>query len=178
MRKWKRGDMLGLARPGCVQCGGWGLRVNGRHDTAQPCDCVLRAIFRSCYACFCECQTQEKYMTQAVLDFVEGIDRLTAYSRKHEEFAADFCLISSRSLNAGEHAIFRQHFLLAADWRVCCRKLKLDRGRFFHAVYTIERKLGRAFREQEPYALFPTDEYFAGERVSPQALRATVRRAA
>jgi hypothetical protein len=42
--------------------------------------------------------------------------------------------------------------------------LNIDRGTFFHTVYRIEQKLGRAFRELEPYSLFPLDEYFHGAR--------------
>jgi hypothetical protein len=38
----------------------------------------------------------------------------------------------------------------------------MDRGNFFHAVYRIEQKLGRVFRELEPYSLFPVDDYFHG----------------
>ena len=40
--------------------------------------------------------------------------------------------------------------------------MKIDRGTFFHAVYRIEQKLGRVFRELQPYSLFPLDEYFRG----------------
>jgi hypothetical protein len=29
-------------------------------------------------------------------------------------------------------------------------------------VYRIEQRLGRVYRELEPYALFPLDEYFGG----------------
>jgi hypothetical protein len=65
-------------------------------------------------------------------------------------------------LNDSEHRLFRYHFLLGADWKLCAPKLSVDRGNFFHAVYRIEQKLGRAFRELEPYALFPIDEYFNG----------------
>ena len=36
----------------------------------------------------------------------------------------------------------------------------MDRGTFFHSVYRIQEKLGHAFSELEPYALFPLDEYF------------------
>ena len=44
----------------------------------------------------------------------------------------------------------------------------MDRGMFFHAIYRIEQKLGRKFRELEPYALFPLDEYFHGpSRLGP-----------
>ena len=38
----------------------------------------------------------------------------------------------------------------------------MDRGTVFHAIYRIEKKLGRAFAELEPYPLFPLNEYFAG----------------
>lgn len=83
-------------------------------------------------------------------------------SRKKEEFMADFCLIAKRTLNDLESRVFRYHFLLGADWRLCTRQLKIDRGTFFHVVYRIEEKLGRAFAETEPYALFPLDDYFGG----------------
>lgn len=74
---------------------------------------------------------------------------------------ADFCLVSRRTLTEQEYKVFKYHFLLGADWSLCCRKLKVDRGTFFHDVYRIEQKLGRTFREIEPHALFPIDEYFS-----------------
>jgi hypothetical protein len=73
---------------------------------------------------------------------------------------ADFCLVSKRTLDEHQYKIFTSHFLLGADWKLCCRKLGMDRGAFFHEVYRIEQKLGRTFRELEPFALFPLDEYF------------------
>ena len=73
---------------------------------------------------------------------------------------ADFCLVSRRELDDFEYKIFRFHHLLGADWRLCCRQLKMERGDFFHAVYRIERKLGKAFAELEPYPLYPLPEYF------------------
>ena len=75
---------------------------------------------------------------------------------------ADFCLVSRRLLDDFEYRIFRFHFLLGADWRLCCRQMGMDRGTFFHAVYDIEQKLGQAFAELEPYPLYPLDEYFGG----------------
>jgi hypothetical protein len=84
------------------------------------------------------------------------------WGRKDEEYIADFCLVSRRSLDESEYRLFRYHFLLGADWKLCCRRLGLERGNFFHAVYRIEQKLGRVFRELEPYSLFPLDEYFQG----------------
>jgi len=97
-----------------------------------------------------------------------GRQRASTWGRKDEEFIADFCLISRRVLDDFEHRLFRYHFLLGADWRLCSRQLGIDRGNFFHAVYRIEQKLGRVFRELEPYPLFPLDEYFHGpSRMAP-----------
>ncbi|MBV9157943.1 MAG: hypothetical protein JO097_16885 [Acidobacteriaceae bacterium] len=70
--------------------------------------------------------------------------------------------MSRRNLDDYQYTIFKYHYLLGADWKLCCRKLKVDRGTFFHEVYRIEQKLGRTFRELEPHALFPLDEYFNG----------------
>ena len=81
---------------------------------------------------------------------------------KREEFMADFCLVSRRALDDFEYKIFRYHYLLGADWRLCCRQLKMDRGDFFHTLYRIEAKLGRIYAELEPYPLYPLREYFNG----------------
>ena len=90
-----------------------------------------------------------------------GRERRFCWGRKDEEYIADFTLMAKRHLNDLEHMIFRYHFLLGADWKLCCRKLKMDRGNFFHAVYRVMHRLGRAFRETEPYGLYPLDEYFS-----------------
>jgi hypothetical protein len=71
-------------------------------------------------------------------------------------------------LNEQEYKLFRYHFLLGADWKLCTRKLGIDRGNFFHSVYRIEQRLGRMFRELQPYPLFPLDDYFHGpSRLAP-----------
>jgi hypothetical protein len=106
------------------------------------------------------------------LEFCPGKDGRRTYSRKKEEYIADFCLVSKRELSEADYRIFRFHFLLGADWRLCCRQLGMDRGNFFHAVYRIEQTLGRTFAELQPYALYPLDEYFGGavRRRSPHPL--------
>ncbi len=85
---------------------------------------------------------------------------------------ADFCLVSQRILDDFEYRLFRYHFLLGADWRLCCRQMSIDRGTFFHAVYDIEQKLGQAFAEIEPYPLYPLGDYFAGVIQRPAAVEA------
>lgn len=159
--EWTRSETLAQAAPGCNTCLGLGLRM-GRHETTHPCNCVLRAIFRACFEHFRDCVSRERYISKITLDPLPGKDRRGSWGRKSEEFSADFCLVSKRTLNMAEYDIFKYHFLLGADWKLCCKKLKMDRGNFFHAVYRIEQKLGRVFRELEPYPLFPIDDYLHG----------------
>lgn len=111
-------------------------------------------------------------MSHVRFEIIGGQQRRTVWGRKDEEYVADFCLVSKRFLDEFEYKIFRFHFLLGADWRLCCRQLKMEKGVFFHAVYRIQQKLGRAFRELTPYPLFPLDEYFGDvvrKELSPEA---------
>lgn len=159
--EWTRSETLALAMHSCAHCHGLGLRI-GRRGRSSPCNCVLRAIYRACYNRFRYCSTKEKYMSKVSLDFTRGGERRLTWGRKDEEYCADFCLVSQRILNDLEYRVFKFHFLLGADWKLCCRRLRVDRGNFFHCVYRIEQKLGRVFRELQPYGLFPLDEYFHG----------------
>lgn len=173
--EWTRSDTLALASHSCALCQGLGLRQSAPGVTSlgsslqrvapapQPCNCVLRHIFRACYARFRECATKERFISQVSLESVLGRDTKRSWSRKDEEYIADFYLVSKRSLSQSEYRIFKYHYLLGADWKLCCRKLNLDRGNFFHAIYKIEQRLGRVFRELKPYALFPVKDYFNGE---------------
>jgi hypothetical protein len=113
---------------------------------------------------------KEKHISRVSLEANPGRQRKSVWGMKNEEYMADFILVTRRTLNAYEYSIFKYHFLLGADWKLCCRKLKIDRGVFFHEIYRIQQKLGRTFRELEPHALFPLDEYFNGmPRVKDQA---------
>jgi hypothetical protein len=114
-------------------------------------------------------------MSKVSLEFTGGPQRRYTWGRKDEEYMADFCLIGRRILDEFEHRVFKFHFLLGADWKLCCRRLGIDRGNFFHYVYRVQQKLGRTFRELKPYGLFPLDEYFFG---STQVQRANSQSAA
>jgi hypothetical protein len=172
---WSRTETVALAKNSCTLCHGLGLQL-GRGGKMNPCTCVLRAIFRACYARFRHCVGKEKYMSKISLELISGRERSFSWGRKDEEYIADFVLVSRRTLPEFEYKVFNYHFLLGADWRLCCRRLAVDRGTFFHAVYRIEENLGRIFRELEPYGLFPLDEYFHGAvRAEPvQNRRATM----
>ena len=128
----------------------------------NPCHCVLRAIFRACYARFRHCVSKERHISRVALEILPGRGGKICWGRKDEEYIADFCLVSRRALTNYEYQVFSAHFLLGADWRLCTRRFRMDRGNFFHAVYRIEQRLGREFRELEPYGLFPLSSYFQG----------------
>jgi hypothetical protein len=172
---WERSETIALAKATCTHCHGYGLRP-GRQDREVACNCVYRAIFRACYARFRDLATQEKHMSRVCLEFGHRTEGRMTYGRKNEEYLADFYLISRRTLNTAEFDVFRYHFTLGANWKLCCWRLKIDRGTFFHTVYRIEQKLGRIFRELEPYGLYPLDEYFHG--VICKALPGSAREAA
>lgn len=171
--EWTRSETLALASHSCAQCHGLGLRFKDAVDqeldpipnqtrSSQPCNCVLRNIFRACYMRFRETVAKEKAVSRVFLEAVHGHSAKRFWGRKDEEYMADFCLVTKRSLSRFDYQLFTYHYLLGADWKLCCRKLKIEKGEFFHQVYRIQQKLGRVFRELEPYALYPLSEYFDG----------------
>jgi hypothetical protein len=165
--EWSRDAVLSLARLSCSTCGGEGIK---REKMGQiiPCSCVLRTIFRACYARFRVSVEKEKYMSRVSFEHFGGRERRMMWSRKDEEYAADFHLVSRRVLDPFHYQVFSYHFLLAGDWRLCCRRLKIDRGQFFHAVYRVQEMLGRVFYELEPYGLFPPRDYFTTRITDPR----------
>lgn len=166
--KWRRSEALALASAQCIKCQGVGLiplKDRTRVEIGmRPCYCVLRQIFRLCYERFQEASFSigVRPATPERLERGRGSGNKFVWGRKNEEYVADFILAAKRSLEAREYKCFTLHFILRGDWRICCKKMAIDRGNFFHMVYRVEEKLGRAFRELEPYSLFPLDEYFGG----------------
>ena len=110
----------------------------------------------------------EKRLSTVSLDWATGgANGRRSYGRKIEEYIADFCNTARRILQDGDYQIFRAHFILGANWRLCCRQLKMEKGNFFHRVYRIMSILGREFAEMQPYHLFPVDEYFGAVVTHP-----------
>jgi len=147
---WQRGDVIGLAHGRCPWCHGLGLRRHSRG--VRPCKCALKKIFRICLAKYHELRREAwKY-------------RLGRRWWRNIDYLADFFLLCRRQLDGWERRLFQMYFLEGQPWYACAGKLGVDRGNFFHAVYRIEAKLGRALRETEPYPLYPLSDYFAGSR--------------
>lgn len=128
---------------------------------AAPCNCVLRSVFRACLNRYRVCVAKGEATSTVTLEACRGRDSRRCYSRKREEYMADFFLVSRRFLRPDEWRVFLAHFVLGGDWKLCCRQFGMDRGSFFHMVYRIEQKLGRVFAELRPYALYPLEEYFS-----------------
>lgn len=165
----KRSTAIGLATVACIYCHGEGTRII-RYGKEVACNCAFRMAFRGCLNRFRECTINGAHASTVSLEMVRGRQGNRVYSRKNEEYMADFFLVSRRVLTEPDFEIFRLHFLLGGDWRFCCRTLRMDRGLFFHAVYRIEQILGRTFAELEPYHLWPLDEYFGGTNAGPTPL--------
>ncbi len=159
---WNRSEVIALAKESCTQCQGFGLRDRMKTGQLPPCNCVLRSVFRACYRKFRFCVKQEAHISRVKLEQVNGKDNRQSWGMKNEEYMADFVLVSRKALDDDEYRMFKFHYLLGADWKLCCRRLNMDRGAFFHAIYRLEKKLGRVYRELQPYALYPLDEYFGG----------------
>jgi hypothetical protein len=160
--QWTHSETIGLASAKCTKCHGAGLVPGSRRKWDEPCRCVLRAVFTACLNHYHYCAAQEPFRSRVVLHPVKGQDSNASWSRKNEDFICDFYLIAKRTLPEREFKIFRLHFLAGHPWRDCCLRLEIDRGTFYHAVYRIAELMGRTYREIEPYALFPCDEYFGG----------------
>lgn len=161
--EWTRSEALSLAALSCTHCHGLGLRTTKR-GSAHPCKCVLRSIFRLCYNRFRQLAQKEKRFTRASLELSPRGGRRITWGRKDEEYVADFLLVTRRTLTEAEYQLFSWHFLLGADWKLCTRRLNVDRGDFFHAVYRIQQRLGRTFRDLQPYPLYPLEDYFENSR--------------
>jgi len=158
---WNRSIAIGIANADCVTCGGLGL-IHHCPDQDIPCDCVLRAVFRACYQGFVECVALRERTAAVSWEPCRGPQGGRMFSRKREEYIVDFLNVAQRHLQSQEYRMFRYHFVLGADSNLCTRKLHMDRGTFFHALYRLEAKLGRVFAELKPYPLYPLRDYFGG----------------
>lgn len=157
-----RTDWLSAVDLSCAVCHGTGWRSEG-----SVCLCVWRGVFRDVYGRFKYC-AESGYHKPISLDGTSGPQgRRTGYGIRHAEFMADFCLIAKRTLTPLEHTMFKYHFLLGADWKLCGQKMGLNKGQCFKVIYRLTQKLGRTFATLEPYGLYPVDVYLSGSTRHP-----------
>jgi hypothetical protein len=161
--EWNQSDVLALAMEKCAICDGFGLKTCANGETAA-CNCVQRKIFKICYDRFKVALLRKESLNKPVQERTGSSEGKLTWARKDEEYVADFLLIAKRTLTGLDYLVFKYHFLMGADWKLCCRKLNVEKGRYFHSLYRLMTKLGRTFAELEPYPLYPLDDYFHGER--------------
>ena len=134
---WDTLDLTALGQASCGACEGTGGRLTKKGEIG-PCECSLRAVFRVCYERFRQCVRRERRISQvSYKETPIGKSHRGTWSRKEEEYIADFETVSRRHLDDWHYKVFRYHFVLGADWRLCTRKLGISRGYFFHATYRI-----------------------------------------
>jgi hypothetical protein len=82
-------------------------------------------------------------------------------SRPAEEYVADFAVVGRRALRERPLllVVFDLYILEGLSTACCLRKLKIQQNVFFRRVFQIKQELGRAFREVQPYPLFPLAAY-------------------
>lgn len=172
---WDHSKCLVLSNPKCSRCRGAGM-TPGRGFDMVPCGCVLRKAFNSCLGKYRYIQALQDRVTSCVPVLMkQGSDTRFCWSRKNEEFAADFILIARRTLKDDlDWRLFELYMLEECDWRFCARALGIDRGSFFCNVYRIQQACGRAFMETQPYALYPLDQYFSAVRINNSNIREAV----
>ena len=161
-QEWPRGVVLMLAQPGCSYCHGLGMVILKRRW--DVCCCVYREVFRRCL------QRERAYQDDPgrqiskcrLYRFRRDGVRYQTWGRPTEEYIADFRLLAERYLTPIQRDVLRLHHLERRPWPECEAKLDVSRGNFYHEVYRIETKLGRAFYETAPYGLYPPGEYKQG----------------
>jgi len=143
--EWTKSETLALASLRCPQCCGLGL-VRGPLGVNAPCQCVLQKIFRVVWNRYKFARLDQRGTPiHNVSGLSKGARRQPGkYAYLLEEFIADFELIAARTLTEDEFRMFKRLDSLSTYTR-----------------NKLEAKLGRAFRETEPFALFPLDAYFS-----------------
>ena len=78
---WNRSETIALAKEFCTICEGKGQR-SIRKGERTPCNCVLRTIFRACYARFRYCSDKEKFVSNvSLVPSYKGKDSKKAFAR-------------------------------------------------------------------------------------------------
>jgi hypothetical protein len=155
-----QGQLLILANHDCRECAGSGYGLND-----PVCACVYRRIFDACYDCY-----------QAITPHTSRVQSDSIYkSRPEEEFRADFWAVAHRAL-IGRPALaetFDVYFAEERGARIAAAILGISTGVLFRRATDIKRLVGRAFRDVQPYPLFPSRQYFvrSGLVTMPQPLK-------
>lgn len=151
---WTSETAAELARYDCRFCGGGGL------SGGEPCACVCRRVFHSCYRRFRICSEADAFAR--LVTFREnrrGVERHLMWFRRNEDYCADFQASARRALAPELYRIFRFYHVLGGSADLVARNLGLSRTVLYNAVEEIEERVGREFALMEPHSLYPPRIY-------------------
>lgn len=155
--QWTSRQTAVLASDACVFCRGFGIRSA---DLMVLCDCVYRAVFRSCYLKFRQCAAADPYTRQVSYERNRrGVDRRLSWARRNEDYCADFHLAGRRVLPRHLYAVFSYYHLHGARGGLLLRRLGVSRRTLTAWVAQAEVVVGRELAHMQPYSLFPPREY-------------------
>ena len=148
-------DQIALAKTGCMHCNGI-----GRRDGAI-CTCVHWNIFNIVWTKLRYCAAGYHCLRPIPLDhFADGGGSKLGQRMQSAEFIADVALTAKRTLSEDDYRLFRFRYLLGASANMCAARLGMDLEPCVQRLQDIEARLGQAFRDTHPYALYPLDDYF------------------
>jgi hypothetical protein len=160
---WPAGiSPIALASQQCTFCHGRGFWYFKRNGQPSVCKCVYRQIFRECLQRYHLIQGRILPQRTNIWAGRNGIH----FGFPNAEYCADFVIVSQHRLSEPEKVVFRSHFLEGKDWVASLRDVQrqhphINKGTYFHCVYSTMTKAGRELITNQPHRLYPLDEYFA-----------------
>lgn len=168
---WPKGlSTVGLAKLSCVFCYGRGW-VKKPMAKTNLCGCVYRGVFNACLGQYYRTEEAAPPMRPR---YRAGHGELNCCSYPKLEFQADFLNCAKRNLKPQEHELFRLYYVQRIPWKLAAVKLGVNHGQFWHLVYAVQEKLGEAAVTQQPYGLFPIDQYLSSASVELKPRRTGV----
>jgi hypothetical protein len=192
--EWTPSIAARLSRVGCPECYGTGLpgipklSVGPSHQaepvpqapsrrSAPPdsqgnrlCTCVYRAVFRACYRRFVHCGNLDPSLRRVSYERTVGaVDRTVSWTRRNEDFRADFHACGLRVLPKHLSQFFSFYHLHGAKEEMVCRRLGISDRHARRWMVEIETLVGREIAHLQPYSLFPPRGYMmpAGQAQRP-----------
>jgi hypothetical protein len=160
------GIALAAASSECVYCQGLGVPAKGKKGT---CNCVYREIFRSCLRGYHNLELPPVRI--APYGESTQIHNMRGSRMRGADFRADFVMLAKRTLPDELLSLFRSRFLNGEPRHIYMRRMDLDRGEYWHLVYRVSVRMGRAIADSEPYSLYPVSDYFgAGKKFAYSTL--------
>jgi len=121
---------------------------------------VYREVFRVCYRRFRQCARADRSArTVRFTHMPGGVDRRLVWTRRNEDYCADFQAAGRRALAPETYRVFRFYHLLGGSTDLVSRRIGVPRRDFFRLLAEIESIVGCELALMEPYSLYPPEDY-------------------